>query len=299
LSDHIQVAALSDVGCVRTNNEDNFGYDPANDLYVVCDGMGGMAAGEVASSIACGTVIQTYAAQPAETPVEIRLSLAIRAANDAVCLSGQQAEHKGMGTTLVAAVLTGSKLLIGNVGDSRAYMLKNSACMQLTVDHSYVNELIRVGTLKVEDRHNVDLQGMESVITRAIGASRSVEPDFFAAELQHGDTVLLASDGLTRYVDGQEIADLVDTAQLEASCQKLIDAAKARGGADNVTCILLRYNAPATVDATPATTEAAPSSFESMLAEIEDPPAQSPHVEIEPTPERTEDTAATSITGLS
>jgi protein phosphatase len=297
LSDQIQVAALSDVGCVRTNNEDNFGYDPANNLYVVCDGMGGMAAGEVASSIACGTVIETYAAQPAETPVEVRLSLAIRAANDAVCLSGQQPEHKGMGTTLVAAVLNGNKLLIGNVGDSRAYMLKNNASMQLTVDHSYINELIRVGTVKVEDRHNVDLQGMESVITRAIGASRQVEPDFFAAELQDGDTILLASDGLTRYVDGQEIADLIDTTQLEASCRKLIDAAKARGGADNVTCILLRYNAP---NAAPveATETAVPPSFESMLDEI-DPPAAATEVTPEHTSEPKEETTSTAITGLS
>ncbi len=265
MSDNIQVAALSDVGCVRTNNEDNFGYDPANDLYVVCDGMGGMAAGEVASSIACGTVIETFAAQPPDTPIEIRLSLAIRAANDAVCRSGQQPEHRGMGTTLVAAVLDGSKLLIGNVGDSRAYMIKGGACMQLTVDHSYINELIRVGTVKVEDRHNVDLQGMESVITRAIGAAKDVEPDFFAAELRNGDTILLASDGLTRYVDGAEIAELVDTTQLEVSCKRLIEAAKARGGADNVTCILLRHNSPAEIPVAPA--EAPTPAFDGLPQE--------------------------------
>jgi len=246
LSSNIQVAALSDVGCVRTNNEDNFGYDPVADLYVVCDGMGGMAAGEVASAIACSTVITTFASQPVDTPIQLRLSLAIRAANDAVVHSGQRAEHKGMGTTLVCAAVEGSKILIGNVGDSRCYLFQNGACMQVTIDHSYVNELVRAGTIKIEDIPNLDLDQFASVITRAIGAAHDVEPDFFAIDLHHGDAVLLASDGLTRYVEGNSIAELVNPNDLQGSCQKLIDKAKAAGGADNITCILLRYDAPAT-----------------------------------------------------
>jgi len=247
LSSNIQVAALSDVGCVRTNNEDNFGYDPVADLYVVCDGMGGMAAGEVASAIACSTVITTFASQPEDTPIEVRLSLSIRAANDAVVHSGQLAEHKGMGTTLVCAAFTGSKLLIGNVGDSRCYLFQNGACMQVTLDHSYVNELVRAGTIKIEDIPNLDLDQFASVITRAIGAAREIEPDFFFIDLHPGDAILLASDGLTRYVEGASIAELVDPSNLQGSCQQLIDKAKAAGGADNITCILLRYDAPAEV----------------------------------------------------
>lgn len=241
---NIQVAALSDVGCVRTNNEDNYGYDPAHGIYVVCDGMGGMAAGEVASSIACSTVIHTFVSQPEDTPMEMRLALAIHAANDAVVQSAQTADRKGMGTTLVAAAVQGNKLLVGNVGDSRAYMLQNGASMQLTVDHSYVNELVRTGSIKVEDLPHIDLKGFESVITRAIGAAHDVEPDFFAVDLKDGDTVLLASDGLTRYVEAAQIKELIDTRDLQGSCQRLIDAAKNAGGADNVTCILLRYDAP-------------------------------------------------------
>jgi serine/threonine protein phosphatase PrpC len=238
----IDVAAVSDVGCVRTNNEDNFGYDPMSGIYVVCDGMGGMAAGEVASSIACGTAISVYGRQPVETAIEIRLSLAIRAANDAVCRSGQHFEHKGMGTTLVAAAFQGSRALIGNVGDSRAYMMQNGKCMQVTVDHSYVNELIRMGTIRSEDMHSIDLKGFESVITRAIGASTDVQPDFFFIDLQDGDTILLASDGLTRYVDGGQICALIDTSDLQGSCQRLVDAAKDKGGADNITCLMLRHD---------------------------------------------------------
>jgi serine/threonine protein phosphatase PrpC len=295
MSSNLVVAALSDMGCVRTNNEDNFGYDPANGFYVVCDGMGGMAAGEVASSIACSTAIHTFAAQPAETPAITRLSLAIRAANDAVRQASTQQGQHGMGTTLVSAVVQGSKLLVGNVGDSRAYLYQNSACMQLTVDHSYINELVRQGTVKVEDIHSVDLKGLESVITRAIGAANDVEPDFFAVDLKDGDTLLLASDGLTRYVDSGNLAALVDTLDLTASCQRLIDAAKGAGGADNITCLLLRYNTP---EPTPAETPAETLS-ETPEAPAIEPPAEpfaetpaEPAAEIptEPLPETLEET---------
>ena len=169
------------------------------------------------------------------------MALAIRAANDAVMRSGQTAERKGMGTTLVAAAVQGNKLLVANVGDSRAFMLKDGACMQLTVDHSYVNELIRMGTLKVEDVPNVDLKGFESVITRAVGTQQEVEPDFFFVDLSEGDAVLLASDGLTRYLDVKTIAGLFERFDLEGSCRRFVQAAKEGGGADNVTCLLLQY----------------------------------------------------------
>lgn len=246
MSSNVKVAALRDVGCVRTNNEDNFAYNPALDLYVVCDGMGGMAAGEVASSIACSVALETFAAQPETTAGVDKLSAAIHATNTAVReASARNAEQHGMGTTLVAAVVEGSKAWIGNVGDSRAYLLQDSRCVQLTVDHSYINELVRNGTVKVEDIHSVNLNGFKSVITRAIGAAATVDPDFFAVDLVDNDTLLLASDGLTRYVDSAEINELVDIADLDASCQRLIDAAKAAGGADNITCLLLRYNASA------------------------------------------------------
>lgn len=255
MSTNIHVAALSDIGCVRTNNEDNFGYDPNAGLYVVCDGMGGMAAGEVASSIACATVISVFAAQPAETRTEVRLALAIRAANDAVRATAAHTDQHGMGTTLVAAVVRGTRLLIGNVGDSRAYRLQAGICSQLTIDHSYLNELIRQGNIKAEDVPSLDLRGMESVITRAIGAAPGVEPDFFFFDLLDGDTILLTSDGLTRYVEGEAIRPLISPSDLEGSAQRLIEAAKNAGGADNVTCLLFRYN-------THAPSPSEPTSFE-------------------------------------
>jgi serine/threonine protein phosphatase PrpC len=235
----VEVAALSDVGRVRTNNEDSFGYDPDRQVYVVCDGMGGMASGEVASQMAVAAFLKAVAASDRIAPIEVTLHEAIVAANESVFKTGLQPEHKGMGTTLVAACVEEAKLVIGNVGDSRAYMVQNNQCMQLTVDHSYLNELIRTGAVAVEDAGNVDLKGMESVITRAVGVAAVIDPDFFAVELTPGDIVLLASDGLTRYLSPSDIATLVTGQDLSLSCQHLIAIAKERGGADNITVVLL------------------------------------------------------------
>jgi len=237
---HIAVSALSDMGCVRTNNEDSFGYDEQLGIFVVCDGMGGMASGEVASSLAVAAIVNTFAGSAcSDYPVSARLLQAVQAANHDVWENGQTEENKGMGTTLVAAALEGDKLILGNVGDSRAYLLQADRCAQLTVDHSYVNELIRNGTLNIENAHNADLGGMESVITRAIGAAPDVEPDFYWVDLKPGTAVLLATDGLTRYLLQDEIATILHASPFDSACANLIDLAKQRGGHDNITCLLL------------------------------------------------------------
>jgi protein phosphatase len=238
---NVEVSALTDIGNVRTNNEDYFGYDSANRIYVVCDGMGGMASGEIASSGAVATLLAAFTASHSCGTIETRLFDAIRAANTVVWEQGQALEHKGMGTTLVALTIEGNRLLIGNVGDSRAYVLQDGACTQLTVDHSYVNELIRAGALTLETAQTADLEGMESVITRAIGAKPTVEPDLFSVELRSGTLVLLATDGLTRYLNAQELAAILGGTPFESTCAELIRIAKRRGGKDNITCLLLRF----------------------------------------------------------
>jgi serine/threonine protein phosphatase PrpC len=237
----LAVSALSDVGLVRTNNEDFFGYDEPLGIYVVCDGMGGMASGEVASSRAVAALMQSYAATAGSgAPVSTRLLHAINAANLDVWENGQSPENRGMGTTTVVAALDGDKLILGNVGDSRAYICQDHQCVQLTVDHSYINELIRNGTLTIENARDADLKGMESVITRAVGVSADVQPDFFSVDLKPGTSVLLATDGLTRYVLQEEIAAVLAASPLVSACANLIDIAKQRGGQDNITCILLQ-----------------------------------------------------------
>jgi serine/threonine protein phosphatase PrpC len=236
----IVVDALSDVGCVRTNNEDAYGYDPELGIFVICDGMGGMAAGEVASSVSVAAIVNTFA-ESAGTglPIGARLQQAVFSANRTVWDLGQLPEHKGMGTTAVAAALDGHKLIIANVGDSRAYAVQGGLTTQITVDHSYINELIRNGTLTRENAHLADLHGYESVITRAIGVSDTVEPDYYSIDLTPGTQILFATDGLTRYLAEDELSTILQATPFESVCANLIDLAKRRGGHDNITCLLL------------------------------------------------------------
>ena len=242
----LDFAAATDIGCRRTNNEDSYGYDAEQHLYVVCDGMGGNAAGEVASGMAVRALIETFGAIGLNAvagdpvaPIENRLIASIFEANRVVREAGtENPELHSMGTTLVCACLDGNRVVIGNVGDSRAYLLRNGSCLQITQDHSLLDEEIRNGNMTPEMAAASNLQ---SVITRAIGVADTVEPDLFAANLQVNDLLLLASDGLTRYVKPEEIAMAASNgSELTAICQALIDHAKERGGADNITCILLR-----------------------------------------------------------
>jgi protein phosphatase len=236
----IVVSALSDIGCVRANNEDLFGYDESLGIFAVCDGMGGMASGEVASSVAVAAILKSFTSSAfTGVPISTRLLHAINTANQDVWAAGQVAENRGMGTTAVVAARDGDKLILGNVGDSRAYMIQGGQCVQLTVDHSYVNELIRNGTLTIENAQSADLQGMESVITRAVGVAPEVQPDFYSVDLAPGTGVLLATDGLTRYVQQDEIPAILSASPFESACANLIQVAKERGGVDNITCILL------------------------------------------------------------
>jgi serine/threonine protein phosphatase PrpC len=235
-------AAATDAGCKRENNEDSFGYDNDPHLYVVCDGVGGGAAGEVASSTAVRILIECFEDQTFTQPelsLESKLLHSIQEANRVVRETAQSnPQLQDMGTTLVCACMNGSRVLIGNVGDSRAYLIRNGFCVQITQDHSLIEEQIRSGMLTPEMAATSDLQ---SVITRAIGAADTVEPDLFAADLQSQDMLLLTSDGLTRYLQPAEIAAIASpSAELPAICQCLVEEAKQRGGADNITCIVLR-----------------------------------------------------------
>jgi serine/threonine protein phosphatase PrpC len=237
----IDVAALTDVGCVRTNNEDGFGYDLASRIFVVCDGMGGMAAGEVASATAVKELVENFSQDASgEATTEDRLYRAILSANQQVFELAQTSDElRGMGTTLVAACIDGRRLLIGNVGDSRAYFLRGGVCAQITNDHSFLAEQVRKGAMNLEEAKASPLQ---SVITRAIGTTETVEPDIFTGDLEAGDIVLLTSDGLTRYADAKAIAMLIfSCTNLADACQALIDRAKQYGAVDNVTCLLLQF----------------------------------------------------------
>ena len=259
----LEFAAITDIGCRRSNNEDSFGYDAEQGIYVVCDGMGGNAGGEVASAMAVRTLIESYGstgtpeAGADPIPVENRLAHAIYEANRVVReASFENPELDSMGTTLVCACLDGNRIVIGNVGDSRAYLVRHGECTQITQDHSFLDEEVRKGNMTPEMAAASNLQ---SVITRAIGVSETVEPDLFAAILQPDDIVLLASDGLTRYAHTEEITHAAaNETDLTQICSGLIDFAKQQGGVDNITCVLLR------AAATPAPSAMAQSRADSQ-----------------------------------
>jgi serine/threonine protein phosphatase PrpC len=267
----LDFAAATDIGCKRSNNEDSYGYDADQHLYVVCDGMGGNAAGEVASGMAVRTLIESFSAlgQQADpgsamAMIENRLMASIFEANRTVHEAGtENPELHSMGTTLVCVCLDGNRALVGNVGDSRAYLLRNGGCQQITLDHSLLDEEIRNGNMTPEMAAASNLQ---SVITRAIGVAEQVEPDLFAATLQPNDFILLASDGLTRYVKPEEIAEAASAgAELAAICNALIEHAKQRGGADNITCILLHVAEIADVSTEPIPGSTSPDSVDSPV----------------------------------
>lgn len=237
----IEVAGQSDVGCVRTNNEDNFGYDWRYGIYVVCDGMGGAAAGEVASKIAVDSVLG-YCRKVAGTsiPAPQVLSNAIQLANQKICsAAAQNPEHRGMGSTIVALFVEDRTSYIAHVGDSRIYLLRNGTIQQLTDDHSLVMERVRRGLITVEQAEHSELQ---HIILRALGTGETVEPDLDDLVAEPGDILLLTSDGLTRHVSDNRILEIAGHGRsCKKTCERLIDEAKQGGGQDNITCLLVRF----------------------------------------------------------
>jgi len=243
----VEAAAKTDVGLVRRSNQDSFGSDFALGLFVVCDGMGGAAGGEVASSIATETFIKVSRQElncdkshSAEC-TRRALARAAAAANRAVAARAEfDARLRGMGSTLVGVRIVGSALTAINVGDSRAYLIRQGSAMRLTIDHSYVAEQVRLGVMTEAE---AETSPMQSLITRAIGAEEDVYPDLFEQPLHAGDTVLLTSDGLTRHVSDEEIVEILAPGRsrtAELACLHLIDLAKTRGGSDNITCVVIR-----------------------------------------------------------
>src|SRR5260370_1509193 len=244
------------VGCVRANNEDNFGYGSRYGIFVVCDGMGGQAAGEVASKMGVDSLLE-YCRQEgkngsyklngrrgAEAPGNLSqagrwLGSAIHLANRKIYAAGQeQSGRLGMGTTIVAAVIRGHALAIANVGDSRIYLIRQGVIEQLTQDHSLVMEQVRRGYITPEQAQRSELQ---NVILRALGSEQEVEVDVEDLVAVSGDLILMTSDGLTRHADDQAILKIITcSSSLEDACGALVQAANQRGGDDDITSLLLR-----------------------------------------------------------
>jgi serine/threonine protein phosphatase PrpC len=232
VSVRIVAGAVTDVGRVRDHNEDGYLLEDDLGLFALADGMGGHLGGEVASATALDALRSAFTERH-------DLRDAVVAANDAVYAKSAGDDNlRGMGTTLTAGVLgdDGETLIIGHVGDSRAYLLRDGALRRVTTDHSLVEELIQAGELTEEEAMR---DPRRSMITRAIGLERGVEVDLFPIVLIRGDRFLICSDGLTDMVSEADLADvLVNDPDPTSAAQHLVDAANAAGGVDNITVVI-------------------------------------------------------------
>jgi serine/threonine protein phosphatase PrpC len=230
--------AMTDMGRMRKNNEDR--YLIAGRLAAVADGMGGHRAGEVASAIAMEELARLEHAGPWPTPAEAgeALRAVFLSANRRIReTAAKDAEFEGMGTTLVALLEDGDSVHLANVGDSRAYLLRNGELSQVTVDHTLVQELIDEGRLRPDE---AERHPQRSIITRALGVEVDVEVDLFTYKLLSGDRLLLCSDGLSGVVDEQRIRNvLLRVPEPQPAAEKLVAMANEGGGPDNITVVVL------------------------------------------------------------
>ena len=248
----IEFGARSDVGRMRQNNEDAFRVAPEIGLFVLSDGMGGQSSGEVASRLASETVVAhcREASQNPSLPIAgkhiegiseagNRLASAIRLANRAVYQAAQQnALQAGMGATLVAVMLTEERVNIAHVGDSRVYRFRNGKLESLTQDHSFIAEQVRQGLMTEQEANNSNLQ---NVLLRAVGVDAEVEVEVNEELLAEDDALLLCSDGLTKELSDDQIANVLDEIDdPQAAADQLIKLANDAGGSDNISVIVLR-----------------------------------------------------------
>ena len=248
---NLKSVGLSHVGRQRQHNEDSFLVADQAKLFVVADGMGGHAAGEIASRIAVDSISEfiihtkeddgtwPHAYDEKFRRSTNRLMAAVRLSNTRVLEAMRKdARLRGMGTTVVACMADEGVVSVAHVGDSRAYLIRGGQLTRLTNDHSWVFEQVQAGMLTEAEAEKHPLR---NVITRALGGALQVSPDAAEVESKAGDVYLLCSDGLTGMVSEEDILKLVTASDdLDNACQNLIDTANERGGLDNVTAILVK-----------------------------------------------------------
>ena len=249
----IAYSALSDVGRKRKGNEDSLFVNPEQNLFVVADGMGGHAAGEVASRVAVESinefVCMTSGDEEITWPFGLdesmsydgnRLKTSVRYANNKVLASTKESvEYEGMATTVVGVLVDGATANLAHVGDSRIYLFRGGQLTQLTSDHSWVNEQLQGGMLTAEQARSHPLR---NDVPRALGGTPDLDVEMQVHEALPGDLLLLCSDGLTTMVPDPEIARLIsENGGVESAAKALVDEANRKGGEDNITVILLQF----------------------------------------------------------
>lgn len=235
----LECAARTDQGKIRTSNEDSCVANPGTKLFLVADGMGGHAAGEVASRITAAVMEEIVCGAGPGTPMPDLLMRAVQTANTRVYETQRAcSEYRGMGSTLTALAFNESCYYIAQVGDSRAYLLRGNRLIQLTRDHSLVWPLYESGILTKDD---ISHHPQKNLITRSVGTQPHVEPEIQSGEALSGDVFLLCSDGLTDVLYDRDILEiLTEKPDVQQASDCLIQAANARGGPDNITVVVVR-----------------------------------------------------------
>lgn len=244
----VTIACKTDLGRVRENNEDKFEFFLPEEqrllatrglVFLVCDGMGGHAAGQIASELTCKTFIDVYLHHPSDDP-ETAARAAVTAANRFVIdVARAVPGRSGMGTTLSALLLVQERAMIVQVGDSRIYRLRNGELTLLTTDHTWVEEAIASGLIQASE---ADTHPYRHVLTRAIGTEATVMPDLFWCDVLAGDTFLLCSDGVMNHVSDTEIEEILARHAPPLAAWKLVAQALADGGSDNTTVLVVRVD---------------------------------------------------------
>ena len=239
------IYGASNIGKVRKDNQDSYLFDTVDEntgFAVVCDGMGGVSGGKTASSNAVNIFssnLKELEAGCTESQLKDIFSQAIDSANKEIFEKGSKSEElKGMGTTLVSAVISNNTAYFLNIGDSRAYLIRKGVITRITRDHSAVQEMIDQGILTENQARN---HPNKNIITRALGVNEHIEFDFFKHELEENDIIVLCTDGITNYVADLEINfEIAKHQYIESVAQKLIELANSRGGADNSTVVIIK-----------------------------------------------------------
>lgn len=240
----MKIVAKTDKGIIRENNQDAYavGELPGEVAWaVVCDGMGGAAGGNIASALAVKVISDrintSYNEKMKDSSIKNLLDSAITAANlEVYDMAYSRPELKGMGTTVVCAIVRGSSVIIAHVGDSRAYLATKNDLTQLTVDHSMVQDLVNMGKITPEE---AETHPNKNYITRAVGVDKRIEIDFNQAELNEDETLVLCTDGLTNYVSSNELLDDISDGQYYAFADRLVKRANNNGGGDNITVVAM------------------------------------------------------------
>lgn len=243
----VSIGAKTDLGRVRENNEDKYEFFLSENeaqlasrghVFIMCDGMGGHAAGQIASELASKTCLEVFLTHPADDP-QVAMRSAVSAANRFVNdVARTVPDRKGMGTTLSAMALVQEKAVFGHVGDSRIYRLRQGELTQITTDHTWVEDVVSNGIMS---REEAEAHPYRHVLTRAIGTNTQVEIDVWEDTVEANDVYLLCSDGLTNHVKDQQIAELLQLSPSEAAL-KLVSSALVDGGSDNCTVLIVRVD---------------------------------------------------------